>query len=144
MVEQVLCPNGAMTENIFLNVRAHVALALRFPGHKKERIPRVGLSALGPFHEVSADSHEKLSAQALQMGELSLPIYTYKDKWTDFLLMLRLIPNSRTAAAIGHLFLDFVNETGCAYSIPIIYCSTKLLINMKVFHFKSQLIKALR
>ncbi|KAF8185576.1 hypothetical protein K438DRAFT_2155443 [Mycena galopus ATCC 62051] len=86
---------------------------LRFPGHKKERIPRVGLSALGPFHEVSADGHEKLSAQALQMGELSLPIYAYKDKWTDFLLMLRLIPNSRTAAAIGHLFLDFVDETGC-------------------------------
>ncbi|KAJ7797903.1 hypothetical protein B0H14DRAFT_3546635 [Mycena olivaceomarginata] len=86
---------------------------LRFPGHKKERIPRVGLSALGPFHEVSADGHEKLSTQALQMGELSLPIYAYKDKWTDFLLMLRLIPNSRTAAAIGHLFLDFVDDTGC-------------------------------
>ncbi|KAJ7795901.1 hypothetical protein B0H14DRAFT_3114586 [Mycena olivaceomarginata] len=86
---------------------------LRFPGHKKECIPHVGLSALGPFHKVSADSHEKLSAQALQMGELSLPIYAYKDKWTDLLLMLRLIPNSQTAAAIGHLFLDFVDETGC-------------------------------
>ncbi|KAJ7898865.1 hypothetical protein B0H14DRAFT_2331955, partial [Mycena olivaceomarginata] len=24
-----------------------------------------------------------------------------------------IIPNSRTAAAIGHLFLDFVEETGC-------------------------------
>ncbi|KAK7016477.1 hypothetical protein R3P38DRAFT_2541840 [Favolaschia claudopus] len=89
---------------------------LRFPGHKKDLIPRVALTALGPFHEISADGHEKLSAQALQMGELSLPIYAYKDKWADFLLLLRLIPNARTAAAIGHLFLDFIGETGC---IPI-------------------------
>jgi hypothetical protein len=44
---------------------------------------------------VSADGHKKLSAQALQMGELGLPIYAYKDKWADYLLMLRLIPNSR-------------------------------------------------
>ncbi|KAJ6460794.1 hypothetical protein C8R47DRAFT_1242082 [Mycena vitilis] len=87
--------------------------SLRFPGHKKALIPRVGLTAMGTFHEVSADGHEKLSAQALQMGELALPIYAYKDKWGDFLLMMRLIPNSRTAAAIGHLFLDFVDETGC-------------------------------
>ncbi|KAJ7713315.1 hypothetical protein B0H14DRAFT_3099097 [Mycena olivaceomarginata] len=78
---------------------------LRFPGHQKERIPRVGLSALGRFYE--------LSAQALQLGELSLPIYAYKDKWTNFLLMLHLIPNSQTATAIGNLFLDFVDKTGC-------------------------------
>ncbi|KAJ7512435.1 hypothetical protein B0H11DRAFT_2151906 [Mycena galericulata] len=86
---------------------------LRFPGHKKNLIPRVGLSAMGPYHEISADGHEKLSAQALQMGELGLPIYAYKDKWSDYLLLLRLIPNSRTAAAVGHLFLDLVEEGGC-------------------------------
>jgi hypothetical protein len=89
---------------------------LRFPGHKKQLIPRVGLSAMGPFHEICADGHEKLSAQALQMGELALPIYGHKDKWTDTLVMLELIPNSRTAAAVGHLFLDFVEETGCESS----------------------------
>ncbi|KAJ6556997.1 hypothetical protein DFH09DRAFT_1084343 [Mycena vulgaris] len=89
---------------------------LRFPGHKKQLIPRVGLSSLGPFHEICADGHEKLSAQALQMGELSLPMYGYKDKYTDFLETLKLLPNSRTAAAGGHIFLDFVEETGC---IPI-------------------------
>ncbi|KAJ7137293.1 hypothetical protein C8R46DRAFT_1322229 [Mycena filopes] len=86
---------------------------LRFPGHRKTQIPCVGLSSLGVFHEVSADGHEKLSAQALQMGEIGLPIYGYKDKYSDNLLMLRLIPNSRTAAAGGHLYLDFIEETGC-------------------------------
>ncbi|KAJ7089459.1 hypothetical protein C8R44DRAFT_751464 [Mycena epipterygia] len=50
------------------------------------------------------------------MGELALPIYAYKDKWTDCLPKLCLILNSRMAAAVGHLFLDFVDETGC---IPI-------------------------
>ncbi|KAJ6598223.1 hypothetical protein DFH09DRAFT_1071261 [Mycena vulgaris] len=89
---------------------------LRFPGHKKQLIPRVGLSSLGPFHEICADEHEKLSAQASQMGELSLPMYGYKDKYTDFLETLKLLPNSRTAGAGGHIFLDFVEETGC---IPI-------------------------
>jgi hypothetical protein len=70
---------------------------------------------MGTFHEVSAGGREKLSLQALQMGELGLPIYTYKDKWADYLLMLYLIPNSWTAVAIGHLFLDFVEETGCTF-----------------------------
>ncbi|KAJ7752503.1 hypothetical protein DFH07DRAFT_774437 [Mycena maculata] len=75
---------------------------LRFPGHKKNLIPRVGLSAMGPYHEISADGHEKLSAQALQMGELGLPIYAYKDKWSDYLLLLRLIPVRLPSALAPH------------------------------------------
>ncbi|KAJ7711841.1 hypothetical protein B0H16DRAFT_1667713 [Mycena metata] len=86
---------------------------LRFPGHKKAQIPRVGLSSMGTFHEVSADGREKLSSQALQMGEIGLPIYAYKDKYSDNLLRLVLTPNSRTAAAGGHLHLDLIEETGC-------------------------------
>lgn len=99
---------------------------LRFPGHKKDVIPRVGLSAIGPFHEVSADGHEKLSQSALQMGEIGLPIYAYKDKWSDYLLMLRLLPNSRTAAAIGHLFLDLVEEIGCESTVLSLAHSNQL------------------
>jgi hypothetical protein len=54
----------------------------------------VGLSAIGILHEASADGLDKLSAQTLQMGELSLPIYAYKDKYT-------------------HSFLDSIEESGC-------------------------------
>ncbi|KAK7058137.1 hypothetical protein R3P38DRAFT_3547593 [Favolaschia claudopus] len=107
----VMIPRDVVRE--IMHDHFDAGFTLRFPGHKKELIPRVALSSLGPFHELSADGHEKLSSQALQMGELSLPIYAYKDKWADFLLLLRLIPNARTAAALGHLFLDFVGETGC-------------------------------
>jgi hypothetical protein len=85
---------------------------IRFPGHNKTKILRRPLSALGPFHEVSSDGHEKLGTQALKMGDISLPIYGWKDKWTAYLLKLNVVPESRTNAAIGHLFLDFVEEIG--------------------------------
>ncbi|KAF7359598.1 hypothetical protein MVEN_00683600 [Mycena venus] len=82
----------------------------RYPGHKKKKIYRHPLSALGPFHEVSSDGHEKLSKQALKMGDVGLPIYGWKDKWSAYLLKLAVVPNCRTNAAIGHLFLDFLEE----------------------------------
>ncbi|KAJ7151306.1 hypothetical protein C8R43DRAFT_1004776 [Mycena crocata] len=70
------------------------------------------LSALGPFHEVSSDGHEKLGQQALKMGDVGLPIYAWKDKWTADLLKMNVVPNCRTNAAIGHLFIDFIEEQG--------------------------------
>ncbi|KAJ7814946.1 hypothetical protein B0H14DRAFT_3090047 [Mycena olivaceomarginata] len=81
-----------------------------YPGKKKSTIVRHSLSAIGPWHEVSSDGHEKLSALALRMGD----IYAYKDKWTANLLKINIVPNCRTAGAIGHLFLDFLEETGIA------------------------------
>ncbi|KAJ6533913.1 hypothetical protein DFH09DRAFT_932519 [Mycena vulgaris] len=88
----------------------------RFPGKKESLIPRVALNSNGPFHEVSSDGHEKLGKQALDMGDIRLPIYGYKEKWTDTVLVLCFVLNSRTAAAIGHLYLDFIETTGV---IPI-------------------------
>ncbi|KAF7310263.1 hypothetical protein MIND_00400200 [Mycena indigotica] len=85
---------------------------IRYPGRKKSQVFRTPLSALGPYHEISSDGHEKLGAQALQMGGVGLPIYAFKDKWTAQLLKINVIPNDRTNAAIGHLFLDFVAENG--------------------------------
>ncbi|KAK6968878.1 hypothetical protein R3P38DRAFT_3508545 [Favolaschia claudopus] len=83
----------------------------RFPGNKKSPIPRTALNACGPFHEISSDGHEKLGKQALDMGDIGLPIYGYKDKWSDEIPLMNFVPNSRTAAAIGHLFLDFIEMT---------------------------------
>ncbi|KAJ7453495.1 hypothetical protein FB451DRAFT_1050178 [Mycena latifolia] len=83
----------------------------RFPG-KQKKVFRQPLSALGPFHEISSDGHEKLGQQALKMGDIGLPIYGFKDKWTADLLKINVVPNCRTNAAIGHLFLDFLEEIG--------------------------------
>ncbi|KAL0952590.1 hypothetical protein HGRIS_006845 [Hohenbuehelia grisea] len=84
----------------------------RFPGRTKPTIPRGTLTALGPFHEVSADGHEKISAKALQMGDVGIPIYGYKDKWTSTGLGVYVVPNCRLAEAIGHLHLDFLEKIG--------------------------------
>lgn len=62
-----------------------------------------------------------MGMRSLQMGEIGLPIYAYKDKYSDNLLRLVLTPNSRTAAAGGHLYLDLIEETGCM-SISIFLC----------------------
>jgi hypothetical protein len=85
----------------------------RYPGRKKVTIVRQSLSALGPFHEVSADGHEKLAAQALKMGDIGFPIYAWKDKWTAYLLRIVVVPDCRTAGAVGHLYLDFLDEIEC-------------------------------
>ncbi|KAJ7170403.1 hypothetical protein C8R43DRAFT_1152952 [Mycena crocata] len=83
----------------------------RFPGNKR-KVFRQPLSALGPFHEISSDGHEKLGKQALKMGDVGLPIYAWKDKWTANLLKINVIPNCRTNAAVGHLFVDFLEQLG--------------------------------
>nr|GAT48120.1 predicted protein [Mycena chlorophos] len=87
---------------------------VRFPGKKNRRVIRVPLRASGPFYEVSGDGHEKLSPSALRMGGVGFSIYGYKDKYSDSVLFLRVYPDVRSAGAGGHIFLDFVEETGCA------------------------------
>ncbi|KAJ6618980.1 hypothetical protein B0H10DRAFT_1913207 [Mycena sp. CBHHK59/15] len=84
----------------------------RFPGRKGQRVARVPLRAHGPYFEVSADGHEKLASSALRMGSVGFSIYGYKDKYTDFVLLLKVYPDVRTSGAGGHIFLDFVEETG--------------------------------
>lgn len=83
-----------------------------FPGRKSIRQTRTQLHSVGPYREVNADGHEKLGVLALKMGDVGFAIYGYKDKWSDNILYLVLVPKSRTAAAGGHLFLDFVNNIG--------------------------------
>lgn len=82
----------------------------RFPGHNKPRTTRTPLHSCGPFHEISADGHEKLSELALRMGDIGIPIYGFKDKWTDMVLKLVCVPNCRTLGPVAHLYLDLVEE----------------------------------
>ncbi|KAJ7243316.1 hypothetical protein C8J57DRAFT_1525776 [Mycena rebaudengoi] len=88
----------------------------RFPGRKGRRVARVPLRASGLYYEVSADGHEKIASAALRMGGVGFSIYGFKDKYTDSVLFLKTYPDVRSAGAGGHIFLDFVDETGC---IPI-------------------------
>ncbi|KAF9439472.1 hypothetical protein P691DRAFT_786519 [Macrolepiota fuliginosa MF-IS2] len=90
-----------------------------FPGHRKQ-IRHQALMSIGPFREISADGHEKLNRQALQMGDLSLPIYGYKDKWSGYLLKLCVLPDARKASTLGHVYLDLVSEfRGENFHIPL-------------------------
>jgi hypothetical protein len=94
----------------------------RYPG-KKAPVTRHALTAIGPFHEISADGHEKLSAQALQMGGVGLPIYGYRDKWSGNIMDLHVVPDSRTAGALGHVYLDFLEQIG-GNNPPVIMISS--------------------
>ena len=80
----------------------------RFPGRGK--VPRKPLTALGIWHSVSGDGHEKLSSQALDMGPISLPIYAFKEKWSNYLLHIVVAPNVWNAATIGLVYLDFIEK----------------------------------
>ncbi|KAJ3542600.1 hypothetical protein NMY22_g3454 [Coprinellus aureogranulatus] len=84
---------------------------IRFPGNvRKAKHPRRPNNSAGPYREVSADGYEKLNSQALRMGDISLPVYMYREKWSGAIAKLNFLPDSRTAAALGHVFLDLVEE----------------------------------
>ncbi|KAG1739727.1 hypothetical protein EDB19DRAFT_1635630 [Suillus lakei] len=87
----------------------------RFVG-SKDAIDCVPLDCLGPWHQQHADGHEKLSAQALRMGDITLPIYAFKDQFSTFVPYMCCLPNVRLSNVIGHVFLDLVEEYGC---VPI-------------------------
>ena len=114
----------------------------RFPGRNKPTIPRTPLRSSGPFHEISADGHEKLSELALHMGDIGIPIYGFKDKWSDVVLKLVCIPNCRTLGPIAHLYLDLVEEQGGMFLI----CISELCLthSSKEFLFNWQQTKELR
>ncbi|KAJ6620215.1 hypothetical protein B0H10DRAFT_1946268 [Mycena sp. CBHHK59/15] len=76
----------------------------RFSGKRKTAIPPVALTAMGPFHEVSCDGHEKLGKQALDMGDIGLPIYGYKDTWSGTLLSIPLQMTTDKGSEIGWQF----------------------------------------
>ncbi|KAJ7433123.1 hypothetical protein B0H11DRAFT_2165057 [Mycena galericulata] len=92
--------------------RDQLRLKMVLAPRKGRRVARVPLHAHGPYFEVSADGHEKLASLALRMGGVGFSIYGYKDKYTDFVLLLKVYPDVRTSGAGGHIFLDFVEETG--------------------------------
>ncbi|KAG2345670.1 hypothetical protein BDR05DRAFT_946703 [Suillus weaverae] len=82
----------------------------------EDAIDCVSLDCLGPWHQQHADGHEKLSAQALRMGDITLPIYAFKDQFSTFVPYMCCLPNVRLSNVIGHVFLDLIEEHGC---IPI-------------------------
>jgi len=93
-----------------LATHAPEGLGRRFPG--ANRIHRSALVSIGPNHQHHADGHDKLNAQALNMGGVGLGIYGIKDQWTSFLLSLLVVPNNRLACTIGHVHLDTIEKTG--------------------------------
>jgi hypothetical protein len=66
--------------------------------------------SIGPNHQHHANGHEKLNAQALNMGGIGLNIYGIKDQWSLFILHLVVVPNNRLASTIGHVYLDYVDK----------------------------------
>ena len=67
-----------------LATHAPEGLAQRFPG--AHRMRRSALVAIGPNHQHHADGHDKLNAQALNMGGVGLGIYGIKDQWSSLIL----------------------------------------------------------
>lgn len=91
-----------------LSIHAPEGLAARFPGARAT--PWSKLSAIGPFHQDHSDGHDKLNAQALQMGDVALPIYGTKDQWSSRIKHLVTVPDNRLATTIGHVHLDCIEK----------------------------------
>ncbi|EPQ56805.1 hypothetical protein GLOTRDRAFT_104539 [Gloeophyllum trabeum ATCC 11539] len=90
----------------------------RYPGARHEHIVRKQLTSPGVFGELNMDGHQKLNSQALNMGPVGFEFYGMRDKFSGAILYLVVVPNSRTAVAIGHVYLDFV-EQYCAIPVQV-------------------------
>jgi len=51
------------------------------------------------------------------MGGVGLNIYGVKDQWSSFVLHLVVLPNSRLASTIGHVYLDCTEKYGGNYKL---------------------------
>lgn len=81
----------------------------KFPGKKKVQVDQQPLSALGPYHEISGDGHNRIWHIGITDGRLRLSnIYAYQDKWTGRLAQMDVVPDCCLAGAVGHLYLDFL------------------------------------
>jgi hypothetical protein len=103
-----------------LAMHAPEGLARHFPG--ATGIRQTPLSAVGPNHQHHGDGREKLNAQALGMGGVSLNIYGIKDQWSSFILRLVVVPNNRLATTVGHIYLDCVERH--RRKLTITYCNS--------------------
>jgi hypothetical protein len=93
---------------------------IRYPGRKQFTIHRTALSAMGPYHQVAADGHEKLGALALRMGGVGLPIYAWTDIFSSEVPFARVIPDCRSPSALAHLKLDMIQDLGCLSSSHVL------------------------
>ncbi|EDR05062.1 uncharacterized protein LACBIDRAFT_303846 [Laccaria bicolor S238N-H82] len=59
--------------------------------------------SLGPHHEWSCDSHDKLSA-------IGFPIWGVRDVWSKMWLGLWVVPNNQLLKAIAYLYLSLIVE----------------------------------
>ncbi|KAI0752401.1 hypothetical protein C8Q80DRAFT_1266961 [Daedaleopsis nitida] len=75
-------------------------------------IVRSPLTAKGRMHEINCDGHEKFVDKSLRMGDVGFGIYGIREKMTSPVLLLRVVPNARYDIAVGHLYLDLVEELG--------------------------------
>jgi hypothetical protein len=80
----------------------------------KKGIVCVPLNCLGPWHQLHWD-HEKVGVQALNMGDVGLPIYAGTDQFSSFVPIMQVIPNVHLRDTISHLFLDMVED--CVFSL---------------------------
>ncbi|KAJ6586479.1 hypothetical protein DFH09DRAFT_910960 [Mycena vulgaris] len=107
----------------------------RFVGKKKPRTHRTPLKALGPFHQVHSDGHEKLAEQGLNIGVgIHLPMYGSKDQFAAFSHRLILMPNVRTGNAIAHYYLDLVESRGFVISLQLTVDKRKEVNEMLKIH----------
>lgn len=98
-----------LTRKIVKENSTEAEILARYPGFKANLIERATLLAAGYFQEVHCDGHEKIEKKGLGMGDVSLPIYVFREK-TGGILLLEVVPDSRNAQVVGHLHLDMVED----------------------------------
>lgn len=86
-------------------------------GLKRSGIRRGNLTSPGPWFECNADGHDKLGALGLDFDGLGFPIYAFKDKFSRYILHIRVMPNNRTEQAIAMFAIDFLRKWKCKFDL---------------------------
>ncbi|TRM66661.1 hypothetical protein BD626DRAFT_545803 [Schizophyllum amplum] len=86
--------------------------AIRQPGYKHPVIECGVITTTALQMEVHFDGHEKLSFQALSLGDgIGVPIYGGREQLSGRIGVLKAVPNDRNNVVIGHCFLDHIEAS---------------------------------
>ena len=98
----------------------------------KDAVDRVPLNCLGPWHQLHGDGHEKLGSQALEMGGVCLPIYAFKDQYSTFVPLMRVLPDVHLKNTIGHLYWDLADLHRCKSQL-LMLCYNNSTLSTGIF-----------
>ena len=93
------------------------------------------MTSPGIMYEVCCDGHEKFGSLALTLGPVGIGVYGMREKAGGKVVHLVVVPNARSADAVGHIHLDSIEKMGGKLHLSVLqrkWCLYSWVVEMSV------------